>query len=72
MKPAVCKCKIEKGIPIPPIQTRYPLSDMAKGDSFMLPVKTKDFHNVYACAKRKGITVSVRKVQNGFRVWRVK
>lgn len=70
---------VEKGRPIPPLTTKkYPFGEMEIGDSFWVPMgeneeKTK---NMIRCAagafgRRRVMKFSVRKIDNGFRVWRV-
>lgn len=70
---------IEKDIPVPEI-TRgrrprsYPFDKMSVGDSFEVPAKKNN--SVRVCAaqygKQNGLKFSVRKTENGTRVWRVK
>lgn len=70
---------IEKGLEIPPLTTKkYPWGEMDIGDSFFVPMgeneeKTK---NMIRCAagafgRRKNMKFSVRKMDGGFRVWRI-
>jgi hypothetical protein len=70
---------IERGIPIPPMprgaapgakHTRWPWAQMRVGDSFLT---TKKPHSaVFAAEKGSKGTFTVRKVDGGWRVWRLK
>lgn len=67
--------KIEKGIPVPVkiAGTKYPLKDMEIGDS--IPVFAKDiiiFRNMLTkISKKLGVKFITRKVDEGYRCWRV-
>lgn len=72
--------KIEKNVPIPPRRGRrskYPVAELKTGESFLVPQGTfKKSQSVvstlYAAAKRAGVKVSVRIMDDGVRVWRTK
>jgi len=69
--------EIEKGVPQPDAKTgKYPFRQMEVGDSFFAPLGSSDPNpfNTYATAKRikDGRKYSVRRVDGGIRVWRVK
>jgi len=68
--------EIEKGIPIPPKDSKnnhYPIKGMAIGDSFLFvnpkPSSRSAMHSV---ARWFGMVVTIRKVSEGLRVWRIK
>jgi len=70
--------EIEKNIPLPERnpncgRSKYPLSRMEIGDSFLIPEfggsKQPQMHS---SAHRLGIKVSCRVTEEGLRVWRVK
>jgi hypothetical protein len=61
---------IDKNIPMPTsTHKKYPLDDMAVGDSFFVADPTKRA-GLYTSAARYDIKVSVRLEGTGFRVWR--
>lgn len=68
---------VESNIPVPPISTgpkasKYDfLKDMTTGctQSFLVP-DTKTAQSVYGAAKKMGIAVITRKVDDGVRIWR--
>ena len=73
--------EIEKGVPLPkrsrgpgrPRSGKYPFQQMEVGDSFLI---SNVASNSVACisgrwAKRTGFKFSQRKVEGGYRVWRV-
>ena len=66
---------INHGIPVPraACALKYPFRFMANGDSFFVESAKcpKEIWNFYACAKRIGIRVAVRKVPGGLRVWKI-
>jgi hypothetical protein len=75
--------KIEKKVPTPPKPTnsraKYPWREMDIGDSFFVPCKKEDMvkfrKSLGACAcapKLKPLKFTVRYVDGGVRVWRVK
>lgn len=71
--------EIEKGIPVPKRIERggrsplYPFKEMGIGDSIFIPGDRSkhptNWHGYYA--KRTGFKFVIRKVEGGFRVWRV-
>lgn len=72
--------KIEKGVEIPARRGRkpkYPVALLNAGESFLVPngsfkQASSVVSSLYAAAKRVGIKVSVRIMEDGVRVWRVK
>ena len=78
--------KIEKEIPIPKNRNpgaleKFPFEKMKVNDSFFVPVsfinenyKNKSSFQSTVCysGKRHGRKYTVRKVENGYRVWRIK
>lgn len=71
--------KLDKGIPLPPRvktgrATKYPWKDMEVGDSFFVPGGPGVDHSLRTSASHRGrldaCKYAVRKVANGFRVWR--
>jgi hypothetical protein len=71
--------KIEKGIKIPEFfcHRKYPLSEMEVGDSFFVEgtLKKNTINTAVSWwSKRKGNTrkFTIRKVDGGIRVWRIK
>lgn len=70
---------VEKGKPLPAYpRRRYPFDRMEVGDSFWVPVgdnseRTKSNLNGSARAfgRRKGQKFSIRRDEDGFRVWRI-
>jgi hypothetical protein len=70
--------KIDKDIPIPDYKrgaAKYPFGDMAIGDSFFILADTRGLNSLRSRAStagRRGKKMfSVRKAENGARVWRV-
>jgi len=71
--------KIEKGIPIPipagrqGAQRKNPFDEMEIGDSFLVAEeKIRTVRSLASFAKKKsGMKVATRKVDGGFRVWRI-
>jgi len=71
--------KIEKGIAIPERKggtVKYPFEQMEVGDSFFVPesaeVRRSNFSNsASSYGKRTGKKFTVRKVEGGWRCWRV-
>lgn len=66
---------IEKGVPVPVASGRgpkrvYPLDLMAVGDSFLFPrgFRPTGLHDQ---AHSVGVQITVRKVPDGYRVWRI-
>jgi hypothetical protein len=67
---------VETGVDVPPRSSRrskFPLTEMAVGDSFLVPapVAKSVRPNLYATAKRYGIKLVTRISDDGLRVWRV-
>lgn len=66
---------VESNIPVPPISTgpkssKYAfMRDMLSGQSFVVR-DTKAAQAVYGAAKKMGIKVITRKVDDGVRIWR--
>jgi hypothetical protein len=64
--------KIEKGVPIPqPSMKRWPFDKMEIGDSFFSADK-KVQSAAHSWAGINQAKMTVRKVEGGFRVWRIK
>lgn len=70
---------VEKGIPIPKPKSggapsKYPWDQLAVGDSFLVPDKTKKTFSSQLLyrGKRNGCKYIARDVEGGVRVWRVK
>lgn len=64
--------KIEKAVPIPRGNAKYPFKEMQVGDSFFVPkdrVKNAQIA-AYAWAKRNGVVLASRSVDGGLRIWR--
>lgn len=66
---------IEKDVPIPPKHARAQgvaatLSRMQKGDSFLLDSEDACRH-AHGVAKRNGMKITTRKVEGGWRVWKI-
>lgn len=86
MKPATRKArvinnnefKIEKGIPIPQSNPKYPFKDMKVGDSFLIKncdKKSRMRLNSavgYFKTRHKDWKFSIRAIQKDVRVWRIK
>lgn len=70
--------EIEKNIPIPNPEVGrnrlYPFDDLEIGDSFFVPNKTRhDFSGpLHQASQRTKFKFSVRSVDGGVRIWRVK
>lgn len=64
---------IEKGVPLPRTRASYPFSEMAVGDSFLLPADESVRVRNAACAHTKvhGAKFTTLKVGDGVRCWRV-
>ena len=66
---------VESNIPVPPISTGPKSSksmiskDMNSGQSFLVS-DTKSAQRVYAAAKKMGVRIITRKVDDGVRIWR--
>lgn len=69
--------KIEKGIPVPSHRgapSKYPWEQMEVGDSFFVPAEdtTKNFGSLARTSgKRMGAKFTSRKLDGGWRVWRI-
>lgn len=70
--------KIDKGIPVPPENShasKYPFDLMEIGDSFFVSAEERKPDHMRSTASIHGKRIqkrySVRKVENGTRVWRV-
>lgn len=68
--------EIESGIPIPNgagrPPTKYPLSEMKIGQSFVIEDGPTTRNSIYHAARHKKIKVTARKTADGMlRVWRV-
>lgn len=71
--------EIEKGIPVAEIQLvdpRYPFEKMEVGDSFFVKHEGKSRNAVSAAVyyyeQKLGRDFAQRKVEGGFRIWRIK
>lgn len=71
--------KIEKGIPLPTAQSKYPFATMEIGDSFAVEIKSDAAPSrvstyAHVAGKRLGMKFTVRTVTEGskkmIRVWR--
>ena len=69
--------KVEKGIPVPPRQARYPFREMKVGESFFVPCTDEEKARIQnrltnSCAKARGFgTFTVRRVEGGVRAWKI-
>ena len=70
--------RIEKNIAIPPVKfsggrrPKYPWATIQPGDSFKVRTKkSTTIHGIYYCARNMGMRVSIRKEEDGYRVWRI-
>lgn len=68
--------KIERGIPLPPASKarKYSFDEMEVGDSVFfedVSLRRKFYNAAKAMGKRHGYKFSSRKVDGGFRIWRV-
>lgn len=70
---------IEKNIPIPNSQTKigqskYPFAQMQVGDSILAsgPHPERACNSAYQYGKRFAMKFAVRRVENGYRIWRIK
>ena len=64
---------IEKGVPLPPRRgpvSKYPFAEMEVGDSFVTDIMSIRGTAKQAAA-RYGKKFTVRRVAEGFRVWRI-
>ena len=69
--------KIDKDVPIPEgagkKSYKYPFSEMEVGDSFFTDVlREKLYPAASYYGKRNGKKFSIRKMEGGYRVWRIK
>lgn len=69
--------KIEKGIPIPKVKTKYVhlFEQMEIGDSLFVDVKKSNLNSnaySYKNKKNKNFNYIVKKENNGARIWRIK
>ena len=69
--------KIDSGIQFPDLRSKYPFHDMEVGDSILFKDRpAADNARVsamrYTKAHNPAWKFSLRKVENGFRLWRVK
>jgi hypothetical protein len=67
---------IDKGIPMPEERSGWgkfgnTIREMEVGDS-VLVTEQRDVPNLQASAKRIGLRMTSRKVEGGWRVWRIK
>lgn len=66
---------IEKGHRVPPRRSKYQFGKMRTGDSIFVAdgvIKQQSLRNiVHYHMKRNGILLTVRRVEGGFRVWRL-
>lgn len=64
---------IEKNVPVPPKKTTKwsGAEDMEIGDSILVP-SIGDSRCLYQYCRRKGVRTTVRQVEGGYRVWRIK
>lgn len=87
MRDAICSFApspaytVESGVPMPPEPRgggrmkplKYPVEQMKVGDSFFVPKAEGMSASQCACTygKKSGKVFSRRKVENGYRVWRI-
>ena len=69
--------EIEKGIPLPPIRRRgpgYPFKSLSVGESFVVPdaPASRISANMSYWARKLGTKYTIRKIEEGYRVWRIK
>lgn len=69
--------KIEKNIPIPTISCKFPFDKMQVGDSFIIPDEIPHTRVRVKCiqyVKKNNLShkFSIKKVNKGYRCWRVK
>lgn len=64
--------EIKKGVPIPDTESpvRTALRKMEIGDYFDLPTDERNKGALNATAKRVGVAITTRKIEDGIRVWR--
>lgn len=70
------KFEIEKGIALPQIKSSrgngYPFAEMEVGDSFITENKSVSASSIQFCKKNPDKAFTSRKVEGGYRIWRVK
>ncbi len=67
--------EVEKNIPIPErVRMKYPWEQLGIGDSFLIPDAIVDSvrSGLYSCARNMKIKVTLKTVDGGMRVWRIK
>jgi len=66
--------QIEKGVPMPVIERRFPIIEMEPGDSFALPADKTEVRRARNAIYRfgKGKQFTIRRWRNGYRCWRIK
>jgi len=70
--------KIESNLSLPPrkgrmVSSQYPISKLKVGDAFLIPGKTsKEVNAVYVEAAKHGVKVTLRTVEEGTYVFRVR
>lgn len=73
--------KIEKNIPIPVTEIKYPFDKMDVGDSFFIPENDKkvrlkiqcavrSYFNIYKKKTKATMKIISKSLENGVRVWR--
>jgi len=67
---------IEKGVPIPTTATaraKYPFPKMEVGDSFLIATELQNrvAQAAFHYGKRNNVKLTLRKVADGVRVWRI-
>ncbi len=74
--------KIEKNIPIPVTEIKYPFDKMDIGDSFFIPEDDKkvrlkiqcavrSYFNIYRKKTKATMKIISKSLENGVRVWRI-
>ncbi len=66
---------VERGVPIPPLRNpkKYPWDSMDIGDSFFIPNIKSNAAGAYSAHRAKmGEKHTVRTVDGGVRIWRIK
>ena len=72
--------RVERGIPVPSREPKYPLLDMAVGDSFLVECTKQERDKVQKrlvsramyFGRRNNVTYTCRIVDKGVRCWRTK
>lgn len=71
MNAIVPQYQIEKGIPMPIKNNRYPWHLMEVGDSFAVPAETANIYSAASAQNKRGAAkFRACKTDGGFRVWR--